>query len=230
MAVRSLALARSHRPPTMSLPSSSPSRPAPRPRRPGLRPGDTVVARQRARPARRHRVAPVDRRGRGRPRRRARPGSSFDVDVRQAGRPAARGRGVQRRLRPGPHVRQPLRVLLHLPAAEGPAPQPVPEGRRLPAQLPVRELHHADPVHRGRPRAGRHRAAVAAAREHPHHRPRPPGGDAAQPPRRHQPALAAGAARPRHRGARPDRRLSRRQRRRRPRRHAWPASSTSTRS
>ena len=137
----------------------------------------------------------------------------------QAGWPAARRRGVERRVRPCPHVRQPLRVLLHLPAAQGPAPQPVPEGRRLPAELPLRELHDADALHRGRPRAGRHRAAVAAAREHPLDRSRVAGAHAAQPARRHQPALASCPARPRHRGARAARRVPRRQRRPRPRRH-----------
>ena len=39
----------------------------------------------------------------------------------EAGGRAARRRGVQRAVRPGAHVRQPLRVLLHLPAAAGPA-------------------------------------------------------------------------------------------------------------
>ena len=68
---------------------------------------------------------------------------------------AARDRGVLGAVRPGPHLRQPLRVLLHLPAAEGDAAQPLPEGRRLPAVLPLRELHHPDPLHRARPRAGR---------------------------------------------------------------------------
>ena len=144
--------------------------PVRRPTAAGLRPGDAVRARQRSGAARRHRVAAVVRRGRRRPgdrpqRHRAR------ARRRQAGRRAARRRGVERRVRPGPHVRQPLRVLLHLPAAQGPAPQPVPEGRRLPAELPVRELHDADPLHRGRPRAGRHRGPVAAARQHPRHRP-----------------------------------------------------------
>ena len=61
---------------------------------------------------------------------------------------------------------------------------------------------------------------VAAARQHPRHRSRRCGPDAAQPARRHQPALAAGPARPRHRGARPDRGVPRRQRRRGARRHA----------
>ena len=156
--------------------------------------------------------------------------SSSSSTSRKRGRRAARGRGVERPVRPGPHVRQPLRVLLHLPAAQGPAPQPVPEGRRLPAELPVRELHDADPLHRGRPRAGRHRGPVAAARQHPRHRSRAAGPHAAQPARRHQPALAAGAARPRHRGARPGRRVPRRQRRRARSTTRWPASSTSTRS
>ena len=45
--------------------------------------------------------------------------------VAQGGRRAARGRGLLGRLRPGPHVRQPLRVLLHPSAAQGHAPQPV---------------------------------------------------------------------------------------------------------
>ena len=53
--------------------------------------------------------------------------------------------------------------------------EPVPQGRRLPAELPLRELHHAHPVHRGRPRAGRHRGPVAAERQHPRHRPRRAG-------------------------------------------------------
>jgi hypothetical protein len=111
----------------------------------------------------------------------------------------------ERRVRPGPHVRQPLRVLLHLPAAPGHASQPVPEGRRLPPVVPVRELHHAHPLHRGRPRAGPGRGPVAAVRQHPRDRPRGAQRDAAQPARRDEPAVAAGAARPRHRGARPDR-------------------------
>ena len=64
---------------------------------------------------------------------------------------------------------------------EGDAPEPVPQGRRLPAELPVRQLHDADPLHRGRPRAGRDRAAVAAEREHPRDRPGDPQPHAAQP-------------------------------------------------
>ena len=146
-------------------------------------------------------------------------GIELIVDVLEARRRAARRRGAERGVRPGPHVRQPLRVLLHLPAAEGHAPEPLPQGRRLPAELPVRQLHDADPLHRGRSRAGHHRAAVAAAREHPRHRSRDPQPDAAQPAGRDEPALAAGAARPRDRGARSDRRVPGRQRRCRARRH-----------
>ena len=98
--------------------------------------------------------------------------------------------------------------------------QPLPEGRRLPAVVPVRELHDADPLHRGRPGAGGRRGALAAPRQHPRHRPRGAQPDAPQPPGRHQPALAAGAARPRHHRARPGRRVPRRQRRRGAGRHA----------
>ena len=94
------------------------------------------------------------------------------VRGRQGRRRAARPRARERGVRPGAHLRQPLPVLLHLPAAEGHAPQPLPEGRRLPAVVPLRELHDAHPLHRGRPRAGRHRAARPALREHPRHRSR----------------------------------------------------------
>ena len=94
------------------------------------------------------------------------------------------------------------------------------EGRRLPALVPLRELHHAHPLHRGRPRAGDHRAAQPALREHPRHRSRPAHAPAAQPARRHQPALAVGAARRRRRGARPGGGVPGHQRRRRARRHA----------
>ncbi len=96
--------------------------------------------------------------------------------------------------------------------------QPVPEGRRLPTLLPVRQLHHADPLHRGRSRAGGHRASVAAARVDPRDRSRPAQPDAAEPARRDELALVARLARPRHRGARTGRGVPRRQRRRRARR------------
>ena len=146
-------------------------------------------------------------------------GIELIVDVVEARRRAARRRGAERGVRPGPHVRQPLRVLLHLPAAEGNAPESLPQGRRLPAELPVRQLHHLDPLHRGRPRTRRHRAAVATQREHPCHRSGDPQPDAAQPAGRDEPALVAGVARPRDRGAGSDRRVSGGQRRCRARRH-----------
>ena len=196
--------------------------------RAGLCAGDEVVTHQRHRAPRHHRVAVRRRRGRGRARACAAAGCELVDRDRQARRRAARRRGVERGVRPGAHVRQPLRVLLHLPAAHGHAPQPVPEGRRLPAELPVRQLHHADPVHRGRPRAGGHRAAVAAERQHPRHRSRRSRPDAEEPARRHEPALAAGAARPRHHRARPGRGVPRRQRRRGASTARWPACSTST--
>ena len=129
------------------------------------------------------------------------------ADRREAGGRAARRRGQLRPVRPGPHLRQPLRVLLHLPAAARAAEEPLPQGRRLPAVVPLRELHDAHPLHRGRPRAGGHRAALAAQRAHPRHRPRGAHRHAAQPARRHEPPVAAGPARPRHRGPRADRRV-----------------------
>ena len=75
--------------------------------------------------------------------------SSCHSLVDKAGRRAARRRGLLGAVRPGAHLRQPLRVLLHLPAAQGHAPQPLPEGRRLPAVVPLRQLHDPHPLHRG---------------------------------------------------------------------------------
>ena len=173
---------------------------------------------RRTSPPRRHRVAAAGRRGR--PRARRAPGRTHH----HRGRPEARRRpprpgGVVRPVRPGADVRQPLRVLLHLPATQGPAAQPVREGRRLPPVVPLRQLHHPHPLHRARPGAGGHRAPQPHQREHPRHRPRGAVPDAAQPAGRHQPALAAGPARRRHRGPRPGRGVPRRQRRGDPRRH-----------
>ena len=96
-------------------------------------------------------------------------------------RPRARERGV----RPRAHLRQPLPVLLHLPVAQGHAEEPLPQGRRLPPVVPLRQLHDPDPLHRSRPRAGAHRATRPALREHPRHRPRSAGASAAQSARRH---------------------------------------------
>ena len=115
--------------------------------------------------------------------------------VEKAAGVAARARARERGVRPGAHVRQPLPVLLHLPAAQGHAAQPVPEGRRLPPLVPLRELHDAHPLHRGRPRAGGHRGPRPAVREHPRDRPRGAHGAPAQPARRDEPALARRAAR-----------------------------------
>ncbi len=157
--------------------------------------------------------------------------ADIELDVRQGryrdrshgaetGRRAARRRGPVGRVRSRPDVRQPLRVLLHLPAAQGHAQEPVPQGRRLPPELPVRQLHHAHPVHRVGPRACDHRAALTPPRVDPLHRSRHPQPDVEEHARRDEPALAAGTARQRDRGAWPGRRLPGRQRRRRARRHA----------
>ena len=176
--------------------------------RAGVEVGDEVHGHRRPGAARHHRVALPRRRRRPGARPRARRPRAHRRG-RQAGRGAARRGGAVGAVRPGAHLRQPLRVLLHLPAAAGPAEEPLPQGRRLPAELPLRELHHPHPVHRGRPRAGRHRAAEPAERVDPRHRSRRAHRDAPQPARRHQPPLAAGPARPRHRGARPGGRVPR---------------------
>ena len=100
------------------------------------------------------------------------------------------------------------------------AQEPVRQGRRLPAVLPLRELHDPHPLHRGRPRTGGHRTPQPPLCEHPRHRPRRASRHAAQPERGDQPALVAGPAGARHRGARADRGVPRHQRRRRAGRHA----------
>ncbi len=148
----------------------------------------------------------------------------------EGSRRAAGCRGRVGHLRRRPHVRQPLRVLLHPPAPAGPADQPLPARRRLPAVVPVRELHHAHPLHGDGPGARHHRAAVPALRVHPRHRPRRAHRPPAQPPRGDQPALAAGPARRGRAGARPGGGLSRHQRRRRCSRTRWSASPTASRS
>ncbi len=151
---------------------------------------------------------------------------------RSASRPASRwgSRSSLGPLRPGPHLRQPLRVLLHLPAAQGHAAQPLPEGRRLPAVVPLRQLHHPDPLHRGRPRAGGDRTPEPAVRLHPCHRSRGPGPTVAQPAGGDQPAVAAGPARRGHRGPRPDRGLPGASTTGRSSTTPWPGCSTGTRS
>ena len=87
----------------------------------------------------------------------------------RAARPRARTSAVFDRVRTCDN-HCPFCFIYQLP--QGHAAQPVPEGRRLPAVVPLRELHHAHPLHRGRPRAGRHRGARPALREHPRDRPR----------------------------------------------------------
>ena len=91
---------------------------------------------------------------------RAVPTCSDVLVAKEAGEPLGH-RGLLRRLRPGPHLRQPLRVLLHLPAPEGHAAEPLAEGRRLPALVPLRQLHDPHPVHRDGPRASADRASLA---------------------------------------------------------------------
>ena len=115
---------------------------------------------QRRGPPRRHPVPGAGRRGGGRPRRpKRRPGKG--CAGREAGRGAARRRGPQRPVRPGPDLRQPLPVLLHLPAAQGHAEEPLRQRRRLSPVISLRKLHNADPLHRGRSGTGDRRRASA---------------------------------------------------------------------
>jgi hypothetical protein len=109
------------------------------------------------------------------------------------------------------------------------AEEPVREGRRLSALVPLRELHDAHALHRGRPGTGDHRGPVAAVRVDPRDRPAGAQRDVAQQAGRHEPAVAAGAARPRHRGARADRGVPGPQRRRRSSPTRCVDCSTSTR-
>ena len=100
-----------------------------------------------------------------------------------------------------------------------PADEPLPARRRLPVVVPLRQLHHAHPVHRDGPRAGADRAPVAPVRLHSRDRSRCAHRDAAQSARGDQLALAAGSARRRRPGPRSGRRLPGRQRRRGARGH-----------
>ena len=70
------------------------------------------------------------------------------------------------------HLRQQVRVLLHPPAAARHAQEPLRQGRRLPAVVPARQLHHAQRPRRSGARAHRGAAAVAALRLGARHRPR----------------------------------------------------------
>ena len=111
----------------------------------------------------------------------------------------------------------------------GPAAEPVPEGRRLPA---VASCTGTSPPSPASPRPtssgwsprGSRPLNVSIHATDPDVRAR----DAAQPAGRDEPALAAGPARPRHRGARPGRGVPGRQRRRGARRHAGRRARPST--
>ena len=62
-------------------------------------------------------------------------------------------------LRPGTDLRQPLRVLLHLPAAPRNADNALSQGRRLSVVVPLRQLHHPHQIHRTGSSVGGGRAA-----------------------------------------------------------------------
>ena len=86
-------------------------------------------------------------------------------------------------------------VLLHLSAAAGDAEVALPEGRRLPPLVPVRQLHDTHSLHGARPRPCGRGEARAALRVDPHDRSRCASRDAPQPKRGGtQPALASGAS------------------------------------
>ena len=78
------------------------------------------------------------------------------------------------------HLRQQVRVLLHPPAAQGDAQEPLRQGRRLPAVVPARQLHHAERSGRALVRAHPGAAAVAALRLGARDRPRAALGAARQ--------------------------------------------------
>ena len=89
-------------------------------------------------------------------------GAGPDLGLELAGAAARRDR----------HLRQQVRLLLHPPAAQGDAAEPLRQGRRLPALVPARQLHHAQRSRRGRARAHRRAAAVAPLRLRARDRPR----------------------------------------------------------
>ena len=125
-----------------------------------------------------------ERPGAPRPRRLPRPGRRGRArDRRRPGRPPVLGRArAQVGAGPGPrvraagaggdlHLRQQVRLLLHPPAAEGPAEEPLRQGRRLPALVPPRQLHHADRSAGERDPADRRPSPVAALHLRPRHGP-----------------------------------------------------------
>ena len=142
-------------------------------RGPGVPPGDEVARRQRAacRATSSSGGSLADEAdveldvGRG--------GLELDARGRQARRRAARRRGASRRV--FDQVRTcdnhcEFCFIYQLPPGMRRSLYLKDDDYRL--SLPLRELHDAHPLHRGRPRAGRHRAPVAAERQHPRHRPR----------------------------------------------------------
>src|SRR5262245_61333691 len=151
------------------------------------------------------RASGIDGRARGR--------SPLDA----AGSPRAGSRPRAGPAAPGRHrhVREQVRVLLHPPAPEGYAPEPLREGRRLQAVVPARQLHHAQRPRRGLVRADHRAAPVAALHLGTRHRSGAPAR-AARPAAAfgRDPAAARAAGQGRHPDARADRAVSRPERRR----------------
>ncbi len=152
------------------------------------------------------------------------------------GAPATVGAGPRSRVRAAGtrgdlDLRQQVRVLLHPPAAPGPAEEPVREGRRLPALVPPRQLHHADRSAGQRGPAHRRPASVAALHLRARHGP----GAASLPAREPEdhPRRSDGAPPPSGRGRDPpahaDRPLSRAQRRAAPRTYRARAGGAASR-
>src|SRR2546428_345855 len=145
---------------------------------------------------------------------------------RRADAPArAPRRRSRRRARAAPggrdrDLREQVRVLLHPPAPEGDAAEPLRQGRRLPAVVSPRQLHHAHRSRRGGVRAHHRAAALAALRLRARDRPDAASRAARAPARLRRDPPAARA--PREGGdphARPDRALSGLERRPVPRAH-----------
>ena len=132
-------------------------------------------------------------------------------------------------LRSHSHLRQPLLVLLHLPAPQGHAALALRQGRRLSPLVPLRQLHDPDALHRVRPGTRDRREPLAALRLDPLDEPGTARRDAAQSSRGHEPSLAARTTARGHRGARPGGRVPRRERRRTSSSAPCTTSSRSTR-
>ena len=133
-------------------------------------------ARQRPCASRRHRVAAVDRRGRRRRSTCDRSGLELELRRPQARRVSRSGAEVSSavfdRVRTCDNHCE-FCFIYQLPKGMRRSLYLKDDDYRL--ELPVRELHDADPFHRGRPRAGRDRGPVPAARQHPQPPTRPCG-------------------------------------------------------